>query len=824
MDRNSGKAARYARVLDQVQELIAETANPLARMATIAALLHHKMTGFSWTGFYLLDGEDLVVGPYQGLVACLVLERHAGVCWAGVDRNETVIVSDVHAFPGHIACDPRSVSEIVVPLRRKDGTVAGVLDLDSTRSGWFDPTATREGSSHSPRSCTRGCELERKRGRGLRRGLRQVPAVEESTTSRKKHSTEQRPDTRPPATPLQPGDAGRSRWLRVAAVLLLSVTVCFAVYGNALDGRFVYDDDKQIVRNTLIQDPRFFWTALASDVWAFKGSASDVVSNYWRPVFVLWLVANHRMFGLGSTVGWHVMHLALHALVTALCYAVARKLGLAWTVAGAVGFLFAVHPVHVEAVAWLAGAPDLLLSAALLGALALFLSSLERPSRLATAGAVALYGVGQLSKETAIFFPALVFLVAGWPEPGARGFRWKTAARKTAPFAAVAAGYALAHVAVVGATSIRAQGAAGPATSILTAPSLAAFYLRQLVLPFWIGPQHPIRPVLPAAVGFGNFVVPLVVVLAAAAFALRRARNDRTAAVGLALLALPLLPAFHLSVFLPEQIAHDRYLYLPLLGALLLFLPWAHDAATRAAGAATRWLAPSLAIGVGALLAALTIRYNPAWHDDLSLWAWAVRSDPGSAFAWSEYAVKLREAGRRNETREALDRTLAVAPVTSAYLLRAEMATEEGRFADAEADLKLVLRNFPDHDQAYERLAVCYERQRRLDDAEKILREARDKVPHRKCTFTDMLAVVLYQAGRKLDALAELESVRALVPSEYHPASRLVLYRLGTLYLELGRKPDAAGAFREFMERTKGLQDPVTLSTRAATQRALGAL
>jgi GAF domain-containing protein len=100
-------------------------------MATIAALLHHKMPHYSWTGFYFLDRGELTVGPYQGPLACLVLEKKKGVCWAGVLRRETVIVPDVHQFPGHIACDGRSRSEIVVPLRDEKTEVWGVLDVDS---------------------------------------------------------------------------------------------------------------------------------------------------------------------------------------------------------------------------------------------------------------------------------------------------------------------------------------------------------------------------------------------------------------------------------------------------------------------------------------------------------------------------------------------------------------------------------------------------------------------------------------------------------------------------------------------------------------------
>ncbi len=135
----SGKASRYQRIVDQLEGLVGKSSDPVARMATVAAVLHHKQPAFSWTGFYLLRDGDLVIGPYQGPVACLVLlPRHTGVCWTGVDRGETVVVADVHAFPGHIACDVRSRSEIVVPLRDAAGAVAGVLDVDSTRHAAFD--------------------------------------------------------------------------------------------------------------------------------------------------------------------------------------------------------------------------------------------------------------------------------------------------------------------------------------------------------------------------------------------------------------------------------------------------------------------------------------------------------------------------------------------------------------------------------------------------------------------------------------------------------------------------------------------------------------
>ncbi|OGD18472.1 MAG: histidine kinase [Candidatus Aminicenantes bacterium RBG_16_63_16] len=131
MDKNESLARRYGRIQVQLEPLLAATANPTARMATVAALLHHKLPHFYWTGFYILHRGELTVGPYQGTLACLILEKNQGVCWAAVNRRETVVVPDVHKFPGHIACDSRSASEIVVPLFNKGREVWAVLDVDS---------------------------------------------------------------------------------------------------------------------------------------------------------------------------------------------------------------------------------------------------------------------------------------------------------------------------------------------------------------------------------------------------------------------------------------------------------------------------------------------------------------------------------------------------------------------------------------------------------------------------------------------------------------------------------------------------------------------
>ncbi len=137
------KEGRYERIYAQLSELVRKSENTQARMATIIAVLHHKMDYYFWTGFYLIDDGKMTVSMYQGPVACQILEKDKGVCWAAFNQQKTLVVEDVHAFPGHIACDSRSNSEIVVPFRNKAGEIIGVLDIDSKDKSSFSEVDAR---------------------------------------------------------------------------------------------------------------------------------------------------------------------------------------------------------------------------------------------------------------------------------------------------------------------------------------------------------------------------------------------------------------------------------------------------------------------------------------------------------------------------------------------------------------------------------------------------------------------------------------------------------------------------------------------------------
>ena len=135
---HAGKREHYADLATQARGLLAGERDLIANAANFSALIYHSLPGLNWAGFYLFDGHELVVGPFQGKPACIRIALGRGVCGTAAQTRQTQLVRDVHAFDGHIACDAASQSEIVVPLVRADGSLLGVWDVDSPLIGRLD--------------------------------------------------------------------------------------------------------------------------------------------------------------------------------------------------------------------------------------------------------------------------------------------------------------------------------------------------------------------------------------------------------------------------------------------------------------------------------------------------------------------------------------------------------------------------------------------------------------------------------------------------------------------------------------------------------------
>ncbi len=140
---SGAKPAQYAELVGQARALLGDERDRIANAANLSALVFDALPGLNWCGFYFFDGVELVVGPFQGKPACVRIALGRGVCGTAAVARVTQVVDDVHAFPGHIACDAASRSEIVVPLQSSDGRLLGVFDLDSPLAARFDEDDAR---------------------------------------------------------------------------------------------------------------------------------------------------------------------------------------------------------------------------------------------------------------------------------------------------------------------------------------------------------------------------------------------------------------------------------------------------------------------------------------------------------------------------------------------------------------------------------------------------------------------------------------------------------------------------------------------------------
>jgi tetratricopeptide (TPR) repeat protein len=510
---------------------------------------------------------------------------------------------------------------------------------------------------------------------------------------------------------------------------------------------------------------------------------------------------------------------------------VLRRLNVSRPVAAAIALIFAVHPVHSESVAWISGVPDVILGAAMLGSIWFVILLGERKTPFRWAWAIALYLVALGAKEVAILYP-LIIVALFYPgrDPDEKGVPWARALSIAWPFAVAAAVYLLVRQSILGIIQRLPEAGANLGETILTLPAVFAFYLRQVIVPYWIGPAHPLRAVTPENIGAGNFLIPFVIMIAAGWWMMRMAGRSKTARIGLALFLIPLLPAMNIAAFQPDQLVHDRYLYIPLLGFLMLVIPALSSLIQSAVGERTS--RGPLLVFIFAMMAAVplgaqTVRYNWAWNSNLTLWEWAVRSDPNSAFAYQQYGGQLHEAKRLEEAVAAFNRSIEIHPMPTTSVSRATTLIDQNRFQEAERDLHEVTSKQVEQVspytmyQAYERLAISFTRQQKLNEAARSIMEARGRLPQYRAALTEKLAVIFYQGGQKEEALRELNAVRAQGRTETLAESRMIFYRLGLLNVELGHPQDARDALQEFLTLTQGMLTPDIKQARSESEAAL---
>lgn len=594
------------------------------------------------------------------------------------------------------------------------------------------------------------------------------------------------------------------RWLIIIAL------VTFGVFANSLEGEFVYDDLRQIQDNPLVQDTGLIGRALTSDVWAFKGDGTVSASNYWRPTFTAWCIVNFKLFGQ-STWGWHFLNILLHIGVCLLAFLLLRRWGVSEILAFSITLIYAVHPVHTESVVWISGSPDLLFGICFLASLWFVENARTAKNKSRDLGlAIVFYLLALGAKEIAVLCFPIYFFIFSRKEGGEDADK-SNAVNLSLPFAGAAAVYFFTRWAILGRLSHPMEDAAGTFAAIMSAPAVFIFYLKQIFFPYWLGINYSLRPTEQA--GFLNFVFPLSISIAALAAIWLLAKRSFVQKMGAALFLLPLILAFNTGAFPREQIVHDRYLYLPLLGLLMLVLPFLKELAEKLTPENAQKVVAATAIGLSLLLGVRTFFYNRVWLNQVALWENAVRVDDASAINWSQLGAVLSSREETDKAIEAFQRSIAVKGTALSYLGLGRSLITKGRNDEAVANIRKVMEMPPEETnaytlyQTYEAMGVALQAKGDLAGAEKVFRTGRDKLPIYRAALTEKLAVILYMQNRKQDALNELEAVREQARREFLQDAKVVFLRLGMLYAEAGKKAEAKRDLQEFMQLTAGTQN-----------------
>jgi hypothetical protein len=454
---------------------------------------------------------------------------------------------------------------------------------------------------------------------------------------------------------------------RDALALILLLVLPAIVYGQVLSFDFVYDDEIFVINNPLILSwkslPGFFTQSLTS--WVHPGLAA----NYYRPLLFFWLLINRTLWGL-STLGWHVSTLFLHVLVTLSVYLLARKILRDRLFAVLAGAVFAVHPIHVETTAWVMGFPDSLVALAVITSFLCYLNGRPpSPHRAAwLTGSTLLFALGIFTRENAVALPVIIAAYewlesqkSGDPQQALRTrARIRACLKAVAPYLAVTGVYLVARVLVLGGLS-HVVTRISPATLLQTLPLVMATYLKHLFWPVGFSPFYDVPYI--NHTGLGHFWLPLGALLVVGAGMWWWSKKSRQAAIAFLWLVVPALPVLDLSVFPPGEPLHDRYMYLPSVGFVLLLA-----LGLRGLGSGGRRLLgqPAAPLVCGTILVSLlgfeTVSYSRYWSDNLALYRRGVEIAPQNNIANNNLANEFVARGRYDEAIRLYQQVLSRSP------------------------------------------------------------------------------------------------------------------------------------------------------------------
>ena len=433
--------------------------------------------------------------------------------------------------------------------------------------------------------------------------------------------------------PVGEAETNLAAWAAALAVLALT----FLAYAGTLRYPFVYDDVQQIQNNPRIQSWNYLPSYFTNSLWSQDASYQV---RFYRPLFLVWLRANHALFGFDSSF-WHLTTVAAHELATLLVFGLTLMLLRRWAPAACAALFFGLHPVHVEVGAWISAVSEALLTVALLGSLLCLAKWRRSKMHWWSTAALVCYAAALGMKETAIAFPAVAFVFAWhWSDEEEQAKRAWMAARRALPFVILAMVYVGIRYAVLR-SAVNAITPMGTGTLLLSLPEVLTTYGRLLVWPTQLSPFYNTPTVTEP--GWTNFFGPLLlVIVAGSALALlvwkawrSVQRADKTSEEGRIVLlaaawfALFLLPPMYLPALQAGVFVQDRYLYVPSVGlAILLAMGISRLGQISYKVAGIPWVQCAAVLVLAALMTVESHAQIGMWPDNVTLFSRAMERRP----------------------------------------------------------------------------------------------------------------------------------------------------------------------------------------------------
>ncbi len=526
-------------------------------------------------------------------------------------------------------------------------------------------------------------------------------------------------------SPAKAGSHKRTSIIKYVPILIL-LLVSFAVYFNALSGDFVYDDEVQIIENSWIRDIRYIPTIFSKSVWGFKPELST--SNYYRPLMHIVYMFNYHLFGLNPW-GFHLVNILFHCGAAVLVFLVIWRLlpeqrasvsSVYLSPPFIAALLFATHPIHTEAVTWIAGLPDVTFTFFYLLSFYLYISFREG-SRRSYIFSLLTFSVATLFKEPALTLPLILvaydYLLKGSDET------LFARIKRYIPYIAISVIYLLVrYYALRNFAPLASYPDLTTYQFIINIFPLFSEYLASLLWPFDLNLWHTFHPIRTSFEAKG--IISMVVTVIFFIVAIAAYRKNKLVLFSLLLLLIPLLPAFYIKGIGGKPFA-ERYLYLPSAGHVLLLaicLSWG------------RRKMPKGALGVTVVFLLLTGFYaaattgrNAVWKDDIALWTDTVKKSPDSEKAYDNLGNAYASQGLFNQAIVEYEEALRLKPDCVETHNNLGLAYEsQGLWEKATAEYQAALQLKPDCVDAHNNLGAAYASQglwdRAISEYQKALR------------------------------------------------------------------------------------------------------